>query len=58
MVMDNFTVSAMVQGYHVYKEIWSAEVHEELRCEREVGNCNDTFAVAVKKGTVTVGHIP
>ena len=44
-----FTVSAMVQGYHVYKEIWKPEVHEELRCEREVGNRSDTFAVTVKK---------
>ena len=54
----SFTVSAMIQGYHVYKEVWNAEVNEELRCEREVGNRNDTFAVAVKKGTVTVGHAP
>ena len=26
-------------------------------CEREVGNCSDAFAVAVKKGAVTVGHV-
>ena len=53
-----FTVSAMIRGYHVYKEVWNAEVNEELRCEREVGNRSDTFAVAVKKGTVMVGHVP
>ena len=53
----SFTVSAMIQGYHVYKEVWNAE-NEGLRCEREVGNHSDTFAVAVKKGTVTVGHVP
>ena len=51
----SFTVSAMIRGYHVYKEVWNAEVNEELRCEREVGNRSDTFAVAVKKGTVTGG---
>ena len=34
------------------------EVHKELRCEREIENCSDTFAVTVKKGIVTVGHIP
>ena len=32
MKMAHFTVSAMVWGYHVYKEIGDAEVHEELRC--------------------------
>ena len=48
----------MIQGYHVYKEVCNAEVNEELLCEREVGNRSDTFAVAVKKGTVMVGHVP
>lgn len=48
----------MIQGYHIYKEVWDAEVDEELLCEREVGNRSDTFAVAVKKGAVTVGHVP
>ena len=42
----------------MYKEVWNAEVDEELQCEREVGNRSDTFAVAVKKRTVTVGHVP
>ena len=44
-----FSVSAMVRGYHIYKEIWNAEIHEELRCEREVGNRSDTFAVAGRR---------
>ena len=29
-------------------------VHEELKCEREVGNRSDTFVVTMKKGVVTV----
>ena len=55
--MVNITVSAIVRVYHVYKEIWNAEVHKELRCEMEVGNHSDTFAVALKNGTVMVDHI-
>ena len=55
MEMVFFIVSAMVQGY---QEIWNAEIQEKLRCEREVGNHSDIFAVTVQKGTVTVGHIP
>ena len=53
-----FSVSAVIRGYHVYKEIWNAELDEELTCEREVGNRNDTFAVAMRKDSVTVGHVP
>ena len=53
-----FTVAAVIIGYHAYKEIWNVELDEELLCEREVGNWHDTFAVAMCKGSVTVGHVP
>jgi len=33
MIMS-FTVSAMIQGCHAYKEVWNAEVNEELWCEK------------------------
>ena len=48
----------MVRGYHVYKDIWSAVVGEELPCKRERTNTADPFAVAVVKEETTVGHIP
>ena len=54
----SFSVAAVIRGYHVYKEIWDAELNEELTCEREVGNRSNTFAVAMKKDSVTVGHVP
>ena len=40
-------IEAMVRGYHVYKEIWCADVGKELSCVREVENFRDPFAVAV-----------
>ena len=49
----------MVRGYHVYKDTWSAEEGEVLRCVRETNNHYDPYAVAVVKDTVgTVGHVP
>ena len=56
ITVTSFTISLMIQGYHVYREVWHAEVDDELQCEREVGNHSDTFAVAVKKVTATVPH--
>ena len=50
-------VEAMVQGYHVYKTIWDADI-EELHCQRETDNPRDPFAVAVIRASVTVGHVP
>ena len=45
-------------GISCLQEVSHAEVDDQLQCEREVGNHSDTFAVAVKKETVTVGHVP
>ena len=53
-----FSVAAAIRGYYVYKEIWSAELDEELTCKREVGNQYDTFALVMRKDSVTVGHVP
>ena len=58
-----FSVESMIHGYHKYKSIWdNPSVSESLICEREVGNCYDTHAVAIKKniegGIKTVEYIP
>ena len=31
---------------------------DQLGCAREPGNCQDTFAVAIIKDDLTVGHVP
>lgn len=33
--------SGCVQGYHVYGDIWSAAVGEQLICKREVDNSSE-----------------
>ena len=60
-----FSIETVVQGYHIYQEIWNAVMDgTELPCEREIGNAHDPFAVAtaIKKvtptGNMTVGHTP
>ena len=44
-----FSVESMICGYHKYKKkYWdNPSVSESLICEREVGNCYDTHAVAI-----------
>ena len=59
----DFSIESMIQGYHVYKDIWNDpdcdEVHE---CKREPGNSSDPYTVAELKeitGADTVaGHVP
>jgi len=58
-VMDMFVFESVVRGNHIYKEIWSSMLGEELQCFHEIGNIHDLYAVKVSKtGTGTVGHLP
>ena len=58
--MASFSVEAMVRGYHVYQDIWTAVIGEEFPCKREAGNTFDPFAVAVTRGdtNIVIGHVP
>ena len=60
-MLGDFEVSfyAVVRGFHVYQAIWTPTVGEVLATQREHGNPEDAYAVAVttESGT-TVGHIP
>ena len=49
MEESSFSVEAMVRGYHIYRDVRTAEVNEELRCQREPFNASDPFTVTVVK---------
>ena len=51
-------MSSSVRGYHVYHDIWTAVVGEELPCAREPTNTKDRYAVGVLKDDTIVGHLP
>ena len=55
--MESFEIRSCIRGYHVYQNIWTPE-EEELVCVKEGNNMSDTYSVAVKKGDLTVGHVP
>jgi isopropylmalate/homocitrate/citramalate synthase len=46
----------------VYKSIWTYEISEKLRCDREENNANDKFAVKLVRNDGNkeqcVGHVP
>jgi len=53
----------MIRGYHEYKLIWNDPIiGKELRCQCELGNSHDPYAVAVQKriggSNRIVGHVP
>ena len=56
--MASIHLTSCIRGYHIYKEIWTPEIGEEGNCQREPGNREDPYAVAIKKGDSVVGHVP
>ena len=49
-------INTYITGRHIYKKIWSPVIGEKLNCQREPGNRQDPFAVAVLKNGNIVGH--
>ena len=59
MSIDQFEVSSVIRGHHVYKHNWSPFNGKELTCLGEEGNDKNRYTVAVtKSGTGVVGHVP
>ena len=55
--MEEYEVSSVVGGFHVYQRLWSPSLEEQLECLREAGNDKDQYAVAVLRHGSVVGHI-
>ena len=52
-------LESCVWGHHIFKNVWSPQIGENLTCKPEFGNFFATYAVAVVKDEeITVGHIP
>ena len=51
-------VDSCVRGFHVYKDIWMPITGEVFSCEREDRNPMDPYAVAIKRGSKVIGHVP
>jgi hypothetical protein len=47
-----------VRGFHVYRFNWQPVLDQICETECELNNINDRFAVAVKVGGISVGHLP
>ena len=58
LIMEEFERPCCIRGYHVYQEVWTAAVGEELVCEREPHNSHDRYAVAVKRMGIIISHLP
>ena len=57
--MESFETKSCIQGFHIYKDIWSPLIGEQLKCTRETDNPLDRYTVNITPvSTETVGHVP
>lgn len=56
--IDLFRLESCIHGHHIYKDVWTPVVDEQLNCRREEGNISDPYAVATVKSGNIVGHKP
>ena len=61
--MEVYEVDSVVRGHHIFKEIWTPFIGEDLECKRDVSNTRDAYAVGIMRQEETgliaiVGHVP
>ena len=50
---SEFSFTAAVRGFHVYHRVWLPHLGQCLSVEREHGNAEDRFAIAVREHSDT-----
>lgn len=53
----SFNLDSFIKGYHVYQEVWSPELLEELNAVPEPSKILDKYAVSVELGGEVVGRL-
>ena len=53
-----FEFQSYIIGHHVYRDIWTPILHEQLAKNKEKNNPHGNFVVAVVKADQVVGHVP
>ena len=55
--MSLYRMKNCIRGFHIYWEVWTSFIGERLVCACKRSNREDPFAVAMKRGTETVGLV-
>ena len=58
VVVTSIDIISNIKGYHVYKNVWTPTLQEQVYGEIEPHNPVDKYAVAVKKDEKVIGHLP
>ena len=51
------TLESCIRGYHVYKDVWTTTVGEELQCARESDSSTNHYVVVILSDNEKIGHV-
>ena len=54
----SFHLTSYIQGCHVYKDMWTPVIGEEVDSKLKSGNREGPYMVAIKRDDCIVGHVP
>ena len=56
--MTYIDVISYLKGYHVYKNVWTLRLQEQVHGEIKPNNPVDKYVVALQKDGDIIGHLP
>ena len=57
IVLKEFEIDTNVNGHHVYKDLWTPEIGENLDVQIKSNNLADKYAAWTRKSGKVVGHL-
>ena len=56
-MLQSLSIDSVIRGHHIYKDIWTPFIGEQLDLQRELNNAYDRYAVTIIKKDEIVGRV-
>ena len=56
-MLQSLSIGSVIRGHHIYKDIWTPFIEEQLDLQRELNNAYDRYAVTIIKKDKIVGRV-
>ena len=57
-MLQSLSIDSVIRGHHIYKDIWTPFIGEQLDLQHELNNAYDRYAVTIIKKDEIVGRVP
>ena len=57
-MLQSLSIDSVIWGHHIYKDIWTPFIGEQLDLQHDLNNACDRYAVTIIKKDEIVGRVP